>query len=104
MNPNDQFKNCFGIFHRMIPVPKEIILSFDPFNGNYIKSYPLHKSQKILIDDDKELRIRLYLHETYDFIMELLSYGDNLQIIQPQSLIDVIKEKIKNMNRIYNIT
>ena len=90
-------------FHRVILYRKNIILSFDPFNGNYIKSYPLHKSQKILMDDDKELRISLFLHETYDLVMELLSYGDNVKVIQPQSLINVIKERIKNLNQIYNI-
>lgn len=46
LNPNSQFENCFGIFLPSESEPKEIILSFDPFNGNYIKSYPLHKSQK----------------------------------------------------------
>jgi predicted DNA-binding transcriptional regulator YafY len=104
MNPNDYFNHCFGIFtSNETTGPEEIILSFDPYQGQYIKSFPLHESQKILIDNEQELRICLTLYTTHDFLMELLSYGDNVKVIQPQSLTDRIIGIIKDMNQLYNI-
>ncbi|NLN37571.1 MAG: WYL domain-containing protein, partial [Bacteroidales bacterium] len=76
--------------------PAEIILSFDPLQGKYIKTLPLHASQQILEDNTKELRIRLTLYVTHDFIMELLSYGEHLKVIQPSSLAEAMKSAFRN--------
>jgi predicted DNA-binding transcriptional regulator YafY len=66
--------------------PSEVILSFDPFQGKYIKSLPLHETQDIIKDTDDELRLRLTLYLTHDFLMELLSYGDTVKVIKPKRL------------------
>ncbi len=89
--PNSLFKNCFGIISPNASSPDEIVLSFDPFQGKYIKSFPLHESQKILMDDENELRIGLTLFITHDLVMELLSYGDTLEVIEPESLREEIR-------------
>jgi predicted DNA-binding transcriptional regulator YafY len=60
--------------------------------GQYIKSFPLHESEQILVDNKKETRIKLFLHTTLDFEMELLSYGDKIKIIAPDSLRKRIQE------------
>ena len=39
--------------------PQKIVLSFDPFQGQYIKSLPLHKSQTVLVDNVEEFRIKI---------------------------------------------
>jgi hypothetical protein len=52
--PNDYFKNCFGVITSEEADPEEIILSFEPLQGKYVKSYPLHESQKIIEDNDKD--------------------------------------------------
>lgn len=41
--------------------PQQIILSFDPFQGKYIKTHPLHETQKILMGTEDELQISLRL-------------------------------------------
>ena len=71
--------------------PQDIILSFDPFQGKYIKTLPLHESQQILIDNKDELQLKLNLYLTYDFIMELLSYGEKVKVLKPRSLANEIK-------------
>ena len=89
MNLDEMFKYSFGIITSEEP-PEEIILSFDPEQGKYIKTYPLHETQQILVDNDDEFRIRLKLYITHDLVMNLLSYGETLQIIEPKSLKDII--------------
>ena len=45
-----QFRYCFGIISPTDDEPQEIILSFTPFQGKYIKTLPLHHTQQILVD------------------------------------------------------
>jgi predicted DNA-binding transcriptional regulator YafY len=85
------YRYCFGIISPTGQKPQEIILSFEPNQGNYIKSPPLHDKQEILIDNEDELRIKLKLYVTDDFIMELLSFGDSMKVLEPKSLADRIK-------------
>jgi predicted DNA-binding transcriptional regulator YafY len=100
-NLAEQFKYCFGIILPNGEQPCEIILSFDPFQGNYIKSLPFHHTQQILIDNDEELRISLTVYLTHDFQMELLSLGDTVKVIQPQELIDNLKATYQNALKKY---
>lgn len=99
---NRHYKYCFGIISPNGHKPEEIELSFDPFQGKYIKTLPLHESQQILIDDEDELRIKLTLFITHDFFMELLSYGENLRVIKPESLINDLKSTFKNVLKLYD--
>lgn len=67
-NIKELFKYSFGIINSTEGEPHEIILSFTHYQGKYIKSLPLHESQEVLIDDDNELRIKLKIHITHDFL------------------------------------
>ena len=90
-NVEEAYRNCFGIMSPNEPEPSEIILSFDPHQGKYIKSLPLHESQEILTAPKNELHVKLTLYITYDFIMELLSFGDTVKVLKPASLAEEIK-------------
>lgn len=85
------YRHCFGIISPIDKEPQEIILSFDPFQGKYIKTLPLHETQEILEDNEDELLVKLKLYVTHDLIMELLSFGDNMKVIKPKSLVKEIK-------------
>lgn len=101
-NVNKHYKYCFGIISPNGHKPEEVELSFDPFQGKYIKTLPLHESQQILIDNEEELRIKLTLFITHDFFMELLSYGENLRVIKPECLINDLKSTFKNVLKLYD--
>lgn len=101
-NVEEHYRHFFGIFSPEDSEPEEVILSFYPGQGNYIKSMPLHASQQILIDDEKELRVRLFICITFDFIMQLLSYGDYLRVLSPESLVKNIREEHLRAFKQYN--
>jgi len=86
-NLTDYYKDSFGATRPDEQQPVEIILSFEPFQGKYIKTFPLHHSQQILTDTDDELRIRIKVYITYELKMELRSFGDSVTIIQPEDLL-----------------
>jgi predicted DNA-binding transcriptional regulator YafY len=101
-NVNQHFRYCFGIMGPNGFGPEEVILSFVPFQGRYIKTLPLHESQQVLIDNEEELRIKVTLFITHDFFMELLSYGDNITILQPESLIHKMKSTLRKALKQYD--
>lgn len=95
------YRYCFGIISPNGSDPQDIILSFDPFQGKYIKTLPLHETQEVLVDNDQETRIKLKLCLTHDLFMELLSFGDNMKVIEPKKLSDEIKEAHKKAYKQY---
>lgn len=95
-NVNDHYKYCFGIISPNDNPLEEVILSFTEEQGKYIKTLPLHHTQEILIDTKKEFRIKLQLYITHDFKMELLSYGDQVKVIEPKSLEEDIKKTLRD--------
>ena len=86
------YRYCFGIISPNNEKPQNIILSFNPFQGKYIKTLPLHDTQQILVDNDEEVKISLKLCLTHDLFMELLSFGDNLKVMEPKTLAEQIKQ------------
>ncbi|MEI6748338.1 MAG: WYL domain-containing protein [Bacteroidota bacterium] len=98
---NEHFRYCFGIVSPNGQLPQEVILSFDPHEGKYIKSLPLHETQKILTDSDDELLIQLKLVVTHDFLMEILSHGEYVKVIKPANLVDEVKSAYKNALNLY---
>jgi len=90
-NIEESYRYCFGIISPTNEEPQEIVLSFDPFQGKYIKTLPLHETQQVIIDTEGELQIKLKLCVAHDLIMELLSFGDNMKVLQPKSLIKEIR-------------
>jgi predicted DNA-binding transcriptional regulator YafY len=92
---NERFRYCFGIISIENQKPEKIILSFDYEQGKYIKSFPFHESQHILSENENEVQVGMELYITYDFIKELLSWGETVKIIKPIRLINIIKKSLK---------
>ena len=89
----EYFRHCFGIISPLEEKPTEVILSFDPDQGKYIKTLPLHHSQQIIADNEHELRIKLLIYNTFDFRMELLAHGNTVRVLQPESLAEEIRNE-----------
>ena len=80
------YENCLGIYTgENFPV-EDVVLAFDAADGNYLKSLPMHHSQRILKDEGNEFVIQLKLRITPDFIMEIISRSWSVTVIQPDSL------------------
>ncbi|MDW8295911.1 MAG: WYL domain-containing protein, partial [Raineya sp.] len=97
--PESFYQNCFGITRLQEEQVEHIVLSFSPFVGYYLKSKPLHQTQKILVDNEQEFRISVELIINPDLVSELLSYGRNLKVLAPERLRQIIREELeKNLN------
>ena len=70
-------------------------LSCDPFQGNYLKTLPLHPSQEILKDDEDALQIRLYVEPNFELRSKIMEIADSVKVIRPEWLATEIQNKLK---------
>ena len=68
-----------------------------------LKSLPLHASQAILEDNDTELTVSLHLVITHDLHMDLLSYGSEVEVLEPESLRREIQEAHQEAAAMYAV-
>lgn len=87
---NEYFRYSFGITVPEVD-PVEVILSFNQLQGFYLKTLPLHSTQKTLIDSEDEFRISVTAKPSWEFYEKLLGYGGKVRVISPQLVIDTLK-------------
>lgn len=93
-NPEIAFEHSFGIMASNDKQPQKIVLQFTPNEAKYVKSLPFHHSQKLIIETKENSIFEFYLFPTYDFIMELLSIGEKVKVLAPESLKKEMIEKL----------
>ncbi len=91
---SELFEHIFGITDSNGPV-EEVILSFTPLRGRYVKAKPIHQTQEVVLDTDTECRVRLRLAPNRDLMMHLRSYGEDLTVIQPESLVQAMQKSLR---------
>ena len=94
---NERYNNSFGIVATADKKCETIRLAFNKVQGNYVKTLPLHHSQKLVKETETESIFELNLVPTYDFERELLSYGSSVKIIRPLHLKNKMKLEIQEM-------
>lgn len=94
-----EYRHAFGV-ETYAPAQK-VVLEFTWQQGNYIKSFPLHSSQKVLSDTDNALLVELFIHPTNDFVMELMRFGSEVKVIEPEVLRNTIKDRVTQMIKLY---
>ena len=94
LNPIEMFDKTIGLVYSL-NTSQNVILSFTPTQGKYIKTLPLHTSQKILIDNEIEFRISITVIPNYELTQLILKHGDTVKVIEPEWLVDEIRGKLK---------
>ena len=94
------FENTIGLTYSNNQL-QEIILSFTPHQGKYIKSLPLHHSQVVIVDNKDELRISLRIIPNLEFRQKILMLGRTVKVIEPQWLVEEVKKSLTETLRNY---
>jgi predicted DNA-binding transcriptional regulator YafY len=98
--PAEYFKHSFGISVHDYE-SQLVTLSFTPTEAPYIKSQPLHQTQQILVDDEREFKITLDVIPSYELKSQILSYGDKVKVIAPEMLKKELKETLQKAYQNY---
>lgn len=93
------FRNFFGVFIGD-DKPQRIVLRAHNKMVNFLRTLPLHHSQKEILETEEYSDFELFLVPTWDFCQAILKEGDELEVISPLSLreqiVKILKSALKN--------
>ena len=90
------FSDSYGIVVDDKMAPERIVLRAYGYERYYLRDLPLHHSQRMIASTDDYCDFELTLRPTSDFKAQLLSRGQWVEVLEPQSLADEIIEWHKN--------
>ena len=93
------YQHAFGIENYGNPV--NVVLRFDNTQFNYLTSLPLHHSQEIIKEEADTFTINLFVHPTHELKMEILKFGDNCEVLEPENYREQFKNTVNNLYRKY---
>jgi predicted DNA-binding transcriptional regulator YafY len=91
----EYFDDFIGVTRPENAKIENVTLHFHGTRGKYVETKPIHGSQKLKWLDDNTCEVNLKLMINKEFVSMLLSYGEDLTIIQPEVLKEIIKDKLK---------
>jgi hypothetical protein len=94
------FKDCYGVLSTNDDPQRIVIRAYTPLT-NYLRTLPLHHSQKEINSTPEYSDFEFYLRPTFDFRQELLSQCDEVEVLEPASFREEMKGMIKMMLKRY---
>ena len=89
------FKDCYGIVTADNLAAERIVLRAYGKERFYLRDLPLHASQRELATAEEHTDYELHLKPTDDFKAKLMSRGQWLEVLEPQSLVEEMIEWYK---------
>jgi hypothetical protein len=97
IKPATYWDNYYGIYTHKDNKPEVVKLKVSPRYTKYLRSLPLHHSQKE-VETNEDFSIFSYLLcIERDFISEILSNGTDIEVLEPQSLREEVSATIRKM-------
>jgi hypothetical protein len=98
-SPQQYFSEYFGVTTDETPMAHIVIRASD-WLPDYIRTLPLHHSQREISSNNDYVDFSLDIRPTPDFIGELISYGESLKVLEPEDLrlkiSRILKDSLKN--------
>lgn len=94
MDWDEYFEDIIGVTKPKDIRASKIVLIFNGVTCHYVLSKPLHGSQKSRWIEHELLEVELDLIINFEFKRLLLSYGENVRVVTPVSLIDSIQKSL----------
>ena len=96
-SPENYFKGYFGIIRDEECPIETVKLKVSANQANYLRSLPLHPSQKELVHTGEYSIFSVEVRPTFDFQQELLWNGDALEVLEPLWLRKEMAGMVKRM-------
>lgn len=96
-NLEEMFDGVYGIIVDEEKSVESIWLKVDPYQANYLRSLPLHRSQNEIGEQNGYPVFSLRVQPTFDLKQKLLSMGSSVEVMKPENLRKEMKEEIKAM-------
>lgn len=101
-DPNTYFNNLVGVTFPEGEEIRNIVLRASPNQVPYIKSKPIHFTQETEDLKDGWILVKLNLINNYELRSVLLSYGADIEVIEPIELRKQMREILQNAGKNYD--
>lgn len=98
----EYFEDIIGVTFDNQLEPENIILRIDKSLWPYVKTKPIHGSQKVKNKTEEYTDITLNLILNYEIESTILQFGEKISVLEPRSLKDKLRERIQLMIEKYN--
>lgn len=96
------FRDCYGVMNTDDKAQRIVIRANAPYM-NYVRTLPLHHSQKEIKTTDQYADFEFHLKPTFDFRQELLAQGHDVEVLLPTQLREEMKEMLEKMLSRYQL-
>ena len=98
------FKDAYGVtVLDKQQQPEKIVISIDEDQADYLRTLPLHPSQKEIEPINGYPAFSFYVYPSEEFCQELFKYGSDLEVHEPKSLRNYFAEDAAKVNEMYNL-
>ncbi|MBO4603178.1 MAG: WYL domain-containing protein [Salinivirgaceae bacterium] len=97
----DYFSNTMGVTVKDEPA-EHIVLKISAKRYPYVETKPFSDRQKIVTHDDESYTISFPMRINNELVAELLSFGDDLKVVEPEQLRNIMADKAKRMSEKYS--
>ena len=97
---DEYFVGCCGVITSDVAIERVVILAYNGF-ADYLRTLPLHSSQKELESNDESTLFEYHVKPTFDFYQLLLAQGDQIEVIEPKSVRDMMRNFVINLMDYY---
>ena len=98
---SEYFDDVIGVTVPDHSEPVDVILRFNNYRINYIKTKPLHLSQRVIGEDNEHTTISINVNINKELIARILSFGADIEVLSPATLRAEIAEIIHAMSNKY---
>ena len=81
--PSVFFQDCYGVIAGTKRKPETVKIKVSAGQANYLRSLRLHSSQEEVERNDEFSIFTYYIRPEYDFILELLGNGEDVEVLEP---------------------
>ncbi len=103
-DPHTYFTHIVGVTRNAAEKPTSILFWASQLHAPYIKTKPIHPSQKIVEELKGGTHFSIEVIPNFELERELLGFGDGIKIISPNNLRRQIKRKARLMYENYSLT
>jgi predicted DNA-binding transcriptional regulator YafY len=100
-DPHTYFANIIGVTRNTAEKPTLIEFWASTYHAPYIKTKPIHASQKIVAEVKGGTHFSIELIPNFELERELIGFGDGIKIISPNNMVRQMKRKIRLMQALY---
>ena len=101
MDFNEYFDDVIGVTVPEGHEPVDVILRVANNRFNYIKTKPLHLSQRIISVEPDFANISINVKINRELITLILSFGPDVEVIAPATLRSMIAKSVRTMSKKY---